>query len=90
MNLINKLAIAEIFENNVSILKTNNFEIFLNLSESKQNEEQLRIEKEIKYLESEVQRSSAILSNPNFLAKAPKEKIELEKSKLEDYKNKLN
>ncbi|UVT34325.1 valine--tRNA ligase [Mesomycoplasma hyorhinis] len=90
LNLINKLAIAEIFENNVSILKTNNFEIFLNLSESKQNEEQLRIEKEIKYLESEVQRSSAILSNPNFLAKAPKEKIELEKSKLEDYKNKLN
>ncbi|QJB70925.1 valine--tRNA ligase [Mycoplasma sp. 1654_15] len=90
INLINKLAIAEIFENNFSSLKTAHFEIFLNLSESKQNEEQLRINKEIKFLKSEVQRSQAILSNPNFLAKAPKEKIELEKSKLEDYKNKLN
>lgn len=30
-----------------------------------------------------------MLSNPNFLAKAPKEKVEREESKLRDYRNEL-
>ena len=30
-----------------------------------------------------------MLSNPNFVAKAPKEKVELETNKLNDYKKQL-
>ena len=35
--------------------------------------------------EKEIERSNSILNNPNFLAKAPKEKVDLEKNKLEGY-----
>ena len=38
--------------------------------------------KDIEFEKSEIERSSRMLSNPNFVAKAPQEKIETEKSKL--------
>ncbi len=41
-----------------------------------------RLEKELANEENEARRSQNMLSNPNFIAKAPKEKIELENSKL--------
>ena len=37
-------------------------------------------------LENEIKRSTGILSNQGFLAKAPAAKVENEKKKLEDYK----
>ncbi|GMO13673.1 MAG: valine--tRNA ligase [Mycoplasmoidaceae bacterium] len=40
----------------------------------------------LKKLELELKRSDAILSNENFLANASKEKIQIEKTKREDYK----
>ena len=39
---------------------------------------------------NEVKRSENLLNNKNFLEKAKKEKIELEKQKYIDYKNQLN
>ena len=36
-------------------------------------------------LEQELARSKAMLSNPNFINKAPKTKIESEEAKLKDY-----
>ena len=50
---------------------------------SKMNAERERLEKE-------VARSRGILSNQGFLAKAPKQKIEAEQKKLEDYEKQLN
>ena len=41
-------------------------------------------------LENEVKRSRGILSNQGFLAKAPKQKIEAEQKKLEDYEKQLH
>ena len=38
--------------------------------------------KDIDFEKSEIERSSRMLNNPNFIAKAPKEKVEAEKSKL--------
>lgn len=43
------------------------------------------IKKRIEELEGELNRSKKMLSNPNFLAKAPKEKIEQEKQKFAKY-----
>ena len=40
-------------------------------------------------LEAEVARSNGMLNNPNFVSKAPKEKIENEKAKLESYLEQL-
>ena len=48
-----------------------------------------RLEEAKSKLEFEIARSEKMLSNPGFVAKAPKAKIDLEKSKLEENKAKL-
>ena len=48
-----------------------------------------KLDKEIARLQNEVARGEKMLSNPGFIAKAPQEKIELEKNKLESYKKEL-
>jgi len=48
-----------------------------------------RIDKEIEETKSEIARAEKMLSNDNFLAKAPQEKIDLEKSKLNRHKDNL-
>ncbi|HBF68155.1 MAG TPA: valine--tRNA ligase [Firmicutes bacterium] len=52
-------------------------------------EKQAKKAKDIVFLENEIKRSEGMLNNPNFVNKAPKEKIELEKNKLEEYKKRL-
>jgi len=47
------------------------------------------IQKRIQQLKAEIERSSKILSNPNFLAKAPKQKVDSEKEKLIKYQQEL-
>ena len=49
-----------------------------------------KLEKEIKTLEGEVKRCEGMLNNPNFLNKAPQNKIEEEKNKLANYQAKMN
>ena len=48
-------------------------------------EEIAKIEKELKNLEAEINRSNGILSNENFIKKAPLSKVEREKEKLAKY-----
>ena len=43
-------------------------------------------EEEIKKIEFEIQRAEKMLSNPGFVNKAPKEKVDEERAKLEKYK----
>ena len=49
-----------------------------------------RLEKELTQVQSEIKRSEGLLNNPNFVSKAPKAKIDLEKHKYENYKDKLS
>ena len=76
-------------ENSISIVK-NNIELYMpqeglvDLAE-----EAKRKEEEIKKIEFEIQRAEKMLANPGFVAKAPKEKIDEEKAKLEKYKEML-
>ncbi|MBR5341559.1 MAG: valine--tRNA ligase [Erysipelotrichaceae bacterium] len=49
-----------------------------------------KIEKELKRLEGEINRSNGMLSNERFLSKAPAEKVEEEKQKLVNYQNSYN
>ena len=53
------------------------------------DEMKAKLEKEIEIEKSEIARSQNMLNNPNFLAKAPKEKVENEKAKLELHLSKL-
>ena len=51
--------------------------------------EKAKLNAEAKRLEGELKRSAGILSNAGFLAKAPKEKVELEQKKQADYEKQL-
>ncbi|UWD34258.1 valine--tRNA ligase [Mesomycoplasma molare] len=89
ISMINNMCNAKVEENNVSLLKTDNFEIYINLSIEHQNKEKERIRNEIKTIEFEIQRAENMLKNQNFISKAPKEKVENEEKKLKLYKEKL-
>ena len=51
--------------------------------------ERARLTKEKERLENELRRSAAMLSNPKFLEKAPKDKVEAEKAKSDKYESML-
>ena len=53
-------------------------------------EEKNKLLQEKQKMEAEIKRCNAMLSNVGFISKAPKEKIELEKTKLKEYIDKLN
>ena len=50
--------------------------------------EKQKMKDELKKLESEIKRCEGMLSNPNFVSKAPASKVEAEKKKLADYQSK--
>ena len=52
-------------------------------------EEKRKLQTEKEKLTFEVQRGEKMLSNPGFVNKAPKQKVEEEQKKLEQYKLKL-
>ena len=52
--------------------------------------EKKKMEDEIKKLENEIKRCESMLSNPNFVQKAPAQKVEQERKKLADYQSKYN
>jgi len=62
---------------------------FVILDETDPKEALAKVEADIKVIESEILRSEKMLNNPGFIAKAPKEKIDLEKAKLEKNKETL-
>jgi valyl-tRNA synthetase len=53
------------------------------------NQEKIRRQKEKEELEKAIEKSGALLKNEDFIKNAPKEIIEKNKKKLEEYKNKL-
>ena len=82
-----EINVAEGGEGNIKVYKFANLLIEDNIDK----EELLKkIEKEILRLTNEVNRCERMLSNPQFVAKAPEFKINQEKEKLEGYKNELN
>ncbi|CAT05411.1 Valine--tRNA ligase [Mesomycoplasma conjunctivae] len=88
--LINKLSFAQ-WENNKSVVvKSNNFEISILLTDKIKQQESEKINNEIIFIKKEIERAQKILSNPGFINKAPKHKIEEEEDKLNKYKEKLN
>ena len=52
-------------------------------------EEKAKLKKEAEHLNAEIKRAEGMLSNERFVAKAPAEKVEAERKKLETYKQQL-
>ena len=88
-NLIIQKNKENIQENAISILK-DGIELYMPQEGIIDFEkEEKRKEEEKKKIEFEIQRAEKMLSNPGFVNKAPKEKVEQEKAKLEKYKEML-
>ena len=80
-----KIANKRIYDN-WDIIETSNIIIeYLNEFVDKKQEIE-RLLKQKQMLENEIKRSENILSNKNFIAKASKEKVQLEKDKYQQYK----
>ena len=85
-NLIVKEKAEKIPENAISIVREG-IEVYIPQNGLVDIEEEAkRKEEEIKKIEFEIQRAEKMLSNPGFVNKAPKEKVDEEKAKLEKYK----
>ena len=52
-------------------------------------EEKAKLKKEAEHLNAEIKRAEGMLSNKRFVAKAPAEKVDAERKKLETYKQQL-
>lgn len=52
--------------------------------------EKKKLEAELKKLEAEIKRCENMLSNPQFISKAPQSKVDAEKAKLVDYQSKYD
>lgn len=70
-------------------MKVYNEADLLIVNEAGKDELIARIEKEIINEQNEIARGEKMLSNPNFISKAPKDKVELEQSKLNQHKENL-
>ncbi|VEU70142.1 valine--tRNA ligase [Mycoplasmopsis glycophila] len=89
IDTINNLAFAEYKENKDYLISLGEQNLYiLQNAELKEQNKKLLLEK-IAFVEAEIKRAENILSNENFLAKAPEAKINLEKTKLEKYKEDL-
>lgn len=79
-----------ISDNVISILN-NGIELYIPSEDLIDIKEEIeRLETEKKKLEAEVLRGEKMLSNEGFISKAPEEKINQEKTKLSNYKEKLS
>ena len=87
--IIMKLAKAkwqDILEGDLTVEAIQGGSLYIPSSELSNPEEEIKkLEAEIERLKSEIARSTGILSNQGFIAKAPAAKIENEKQKLEAY-----
>ncbi len=92
--LLNRFTFSEFeVKDNLSTLSgdlfTYNYGSMIISSGVSKEEARNKLEKEIAFEKSEIKRSEGMLNNPNFLAKAPKEKVETEKAKLKLHQDNL-
>lgn len=81
---VNKIAKKRI-NNNWDIINLKNSIIEFNNTFISKQDELNKLNKQKLFLEAELKRSKQILSNKNFIAKAPKQKVDLERDKYAKY-----
>ncbi|VEU75875.1 valine--tRNA ligase [Mycoplasmopsis columboralis] len=89
IDIINKMAYAQLVPNQDFLITLSNNNLYIKMSaDLKEKNKQLLLEK-IAFTQSEIARATQILSNVNFINKAPKEKVQLEQDKLAKYQQDL-
>nr|WP_318034301.1 tetrahydrofolate dehydrogenase/cyclohydrolase catalytic domain-containing protein [Mycoplasmopsis bovis] len=89
ISAINRMANASLKENNHILFTDGNLKVWIEENESLKKDRLADLNKKIEQVRFEINRAQNMLNNPNFINKAPKEKIALEQEKLEKYKKQL-
>ena len=66
----------------------NEAELYI-VNEAGKDEQIAKLKKEIETLQNEIKRCENMLNNPNFISKAPAEKVSLEREKLQKHRENL-
>ena len=82
LDMINRLANATLEVNQDAKIPLGKETLFIKLTYEMKQQETARIDKLKAHLESEIKRAQNMLSNPNFVKKAPKDKVKIEEEKL--------
>lgn len=82
IDMINRLANATLEVNQDAKVPLGKEMLFIKLTYEMKQQEAARIAKLKAHLESEIKRAQGMLANPNFVKKAPKDKIKIEEEKL--------
>ncbi|RIV16633.1 valine--tRNA ligase [Mycoplasmopsis gallopavonis] len=89
INAINRLAFSELKENKDYLITLTNNNLYVLIDEAQKEQNKKLLLEKIEFVKSEIARASKILSNANFIQKAPREKIEIEQTKLAKYEEDL-
>lgn len=88
-NMISSLSNSKLGDCTGAVIPVGNDKLIIELSDEMKKAETERIKKQKMFLENEIARAKGILSNERFVSKAPAEKIEEEKRKLEKFESEL-
>ncbi|MBZ4218504.1 valine--tRNA ligase [Mycoplasma tauri] len=89
ISAINKLANAAFKQNSDILFSDGNFKIWIEQSDIAKEKKSSDLALKIQNVKFEIKRAQDMLNNENFIKKAPKAKIELEKNKLESFLKQL-
>ncbi|OAB48969.1 valine--tRNA ligase [Mycoplasmopsis gallinarum] len=89
LDVIMKLANAELKQNNDFLITENALQIYIQTSNELKQKYLDILKEKIDFTKKEIARAENMLNNPNFVAKAPESKIMLEKQKLAMHKENL-
>lgn len=85
LNINNITIVDELKPNHIDII-SNSINIQVNMDNLVDNEAELKkLEEQLLVVENEIKRCHDLLFNPNFISKAPEQKVNLEKEKLAKY-----
>lgn len=83
---INNIQIVDKLEDNHIDIITNCINIQVNMNNLVDSQAELKkLEEQLLFVENEIKRCHELLFNPNFIQKAPEQKVNLEKEKLSKY-----
>lgn len=88
-DIIRKMASAEFKQNNDAIFALNSGNLFIEIDANQKEINKQRLIEKIEKVKFEINRASNMLNNKNFTEKAPIEKVQAEKDKLEKYQEEL-
>ncbi|MCE6115011.1 valine--tRNA ligase [Mycoplasmopsis agalactiae] len=88
-NAINRMTNGCLKENDNILFTDGKLKVWIEENETLKKDRLIDLNKKIEQVKFEIERAQKMLSNPNFINKAPKDKIALEQEKLQKYQKQL-